>query len=54
MWLEYGGLTVQTYYGTSGNLLLVLSLTALRAVKGYGTAIRLFLDNRNESGRCWK
>ncbi len=41
MWLEYGGLNVQTNYGATGDLLLVLYLTSLQAVKGYGTSIRL-------------
>ena len=54
MWLEYGGLNVQTNYGATGDLLLVLSLTALRVVKEYGTSTRLLQDYRNESDRCLK
>ena len=52
--VEYGSLNVQTNYGVSGNLLLVLSLIALQVVKGYGTSIRLFRDCHNESDHCWK
>ena len=54
MWLELDGIRYMPIMGISGYLLLVLSLTALRAVKVYGTSIRLLRDCHNESDRCWK
>jgi hypothetical protein len=54
MWLNMIMGMVSPDIQTTERLCVSSIFTLFPAVKGYGTAIRLFPDNRSESDRCLK